>query len=66
MTVRTNIDIDDDLLAAAQAAAGTSTKKDTVRLGLELLVRLDRQRSLRALRGALEWNDDLDRMRTES
>lgn len=63
--MRTNIDIDDDLLAAAQAAAGTSTKKDTVRLGLELLVRLDRQRDLRDLRGAAPWDDDLARMRAD-
>jgi len=62
--MRTNIDIDDDLLAAAQAAAGTSTKKETVQRGLELLVRLDQQRALRSLRGALSWDDDLERMRT--
>lgn len=61
--MRTNIDIDDELLAAAQAATGAATKKETVQLGLELLVRLDRQRGLRALRGALPWDDDLDRMR---
>lgn len=64
--MRTNIDIDDDLLAAAQAAAGTSTKKETVRLGLELLVRLDQQRDLLALRGALPWDGDLDDMRSAS
>ena len=61
--MRTNIDIDDELLAAAQAAAGTRTKKEIVQRGLELLVHLDRQRALRSLRGALEWDDDLDRMR---
>lgn len=61
--MRTNIDIDDELLAAAQAATGASTKKEAVTLGLELLVRLDRQRSLRAFRGGMPWDDDLDRMR---
>lgn len=61
--MRTNIDIDDELLAAAQAAAGTTTKKDTVRLGLELLVRMDHQRDLQQLRGAAPWDDDLERMR---
>jgi Arc/MetJ family transcription regulator len=66
MTVRTNIDIDDDLLSAAQAATGATTKKETVRLGLELLVRLDRQRALRSLRGGLPWDDDLDRLRSDS
>lgn len=63
--MRTNIDIDDELLAAAQAAAGTTTKKDTVRLGLELLVRLDQQRELQQLRGAAPWDDDLERMRAD-
>ncbi len=61
--VRTNINIDDDLLSAAQAASGALTKKETVHRGLELLVRLERQRGLRELRGALEWDDDLTRMR---
>ena len=64
--MRTNIDIDDDLLAAAQAATGATTKKEVVKLGLELLVRLDKQRALRSLRGALPWDDDLDRMRDAS
>jgi Arc/MetJ family transcription regulator len=63
--MRTNIDIDDDLLAAAQAAAGTTTKKDTVEAGLRLLVRLDRQRSVRAYRGAFTWDDDLQAMRAD-
>lgn len=61
--MRTNIDIDDKLLAAAQAAAGTTTKKETVQRGLELLVRLDQQKALRNLRGTLAWDDDLERMR---
>lgn len=63
--MRTNIDIDDELLAAAQSATGATTKKETVQLGLELLVRLDRQRSLRALRGALPWDGDLDALRSD-
>ena len=62
--MRTNIDIDDELLAKAQAATGATTKKETVRLGLELLVRMDQEKTLRSLRGALDWDDDLERMRT--
>lgn len=63
--MRTNIDIDDELLAQAQAMAGTSTKKETVRLALETLVRLGRQSELRALRGHLHWEGDLDEMRLD-
>jgi Arc/MetJ family transcription regulator len=64
--VRTNIDIDDDLLAAAQAAAGTSTKKETVQRGLEALVRLGKQSDIRRLRGKLSWEGDLDAMRRDA
>jgi Arc/MetJ family transcription regulator len=61
--MRTNIEIDDRLLAQAQAATGATTKKETVRLGLELLVRLDRQAAVRELRGEVHWDGDLDDLR---
>ena len=55
--VRTNIDIDDELLAEAQALSGSATKKR--RAGLELMVRLGRQAEVRSLRGRLSWDGDL-------
>jgi Arc/MetJ family transcription regulator len=61
--MRTNIDIDDDLLAKAMAASGKKTKKDTVNEALELLVRVKDQTALRKLRGKIEWEGDLDAMR---
>lgn len=64
--MRTNIDIDDDLLAAAQAATGAQTKKDVVHLGLEALVRLSRQAKARELRGSVAWDGDLDAARRDS
>lgn len=64
--MRTNIDIDDELMAAVLAATGAATKKEAVRLGLEALLRRERQRSVRALRGTLTWEGDLDEMRTDA
>lgn len=64
--MRTNIDIDDDLLRAALAATDATTKKDVVRLGLQALVIRDEQRRIRALRGRLTWTGDLDDARTDS
>lgn len=62
--MRTNIDIDERLLAAAQAVAGTRTKKATVEHALrELVRRKDRQR-VRALLGTVEWTGDLDESRS--
>ncbi len=61
--MRTNIEIDDELLAEAMAAAGHSTKRATVEEGLRLLVRLRRQvQALEDLEG-LGWEGDLDEMR---
>lgn len=53
--MRTNIEIDDDLIAEAQAVSGAGTKKRAVQLGLELLVRLGHQQAIRGLRGQLAW-----------
>lgn len=63
--MRTNIVIDDELMAAAMTAVGAKTKRETVELGLKALLRLRRQGEIRQLRGALQWVGDLDRMRTD-
>jgi len=61
--MRTNIDLDDDLVAAAMAATGLPTKKATVEEALRLLVaRHDRRRAIDALAG-LGWDGDLDQAR---
>jgi Arc/MetJ family transcription regulator len=61
--MRTNIDIDDDLLTEAMRAAGTRTKKATVEAGLRELIRRHRVRKVLELRGSVEWVGDLDTMR---
>ena len=55
--MRTNIDIDDDLMAAAMAAGGFKTKKEAVEEGLRLLRRRKVYEGLLALRGQLQWDD---------
>lgn len=62
--MRTNIDIDDDLLHEAMRTAGTSTKKATVEAGLVELIRRHRTRKVRELRGTVEWVGDLDELRS--
>ena len=61
--MRTNIEIDDDLLTEAMAATGLATKKATVEEALRRLVQ--RQRRLDALDdlSGLGWDGDLDAMR---
>uniref|UniRef100_UPI00214732A0 type II toxin-antitoxin system VapB family antitoxin n=1 Tax=Endozoicomonas sp. SESOKO2 TaxID=2828743 RepID=UPI00214732A0 len=61
--VRTNIVIDDDLMAQALKATGLDTKKEVVEQGLKLLVKRSEQQSIRSLRGKITWEGDLDEMR---
>ena len=63
--MRTNIVIDEKLIADAIKATGARTKKEAVELGLKALIRLKKQEGLRAFRGKLRWRDDLERMRTD-
>lgn len=61
--VRTNIVIDDQLMADALKATGITTKKEAVELGLKTLIRLKNQEKIRQYRGKLKWEGDLDAMR---
>jgi Arc/MetJ family transcription regulator len=62
--VRTNIIIDDKLMADALKATGAKTKREAVELGLRMLINLKRQESIRRFRGKLKWQGDLDEMRS--
>jgi len=61
--MRTNIDIDDDLMADAQKASGFTTKKQTVEEALRLMIRLRRQQDVGAAFGKFRWRGNLDRSR---
>jgi Arc/MetJ family transcription regulator len=61
--MRTNIEIDDKLMAEAQKASGLSTKKQTVEEALRLMVKLRRQQGVGAAFGKFRWRGNLDRSR---
>lgn len=56
--MRTNIDIDDELMAKAMAAGPYTTKKDAVEAGLKLLARQAAYREILKWRGKLKWEGD--------
>jgi len=63
--MRTNIDIDDRLMAQAMAASGLKTKRETVEVALRLLARRKQQASLGELFGTVDWEGDLDAERRD-
>ncbi|MEZ5592702.1 MAG: type II toxin-antitoxin system VapB family antitoxin [Gammaproteobacteria bacterium] len=63
--MKTNIVIDDKLIADALKATGLKTKKEVIEEGLKALIKLKQQADIRALRGQLKWEGDLDDMRSD-
>ena len=63
LSMRTNIEIDDALMAEAQKASGQTTKKQTVEQALRLMIRLRRQQEVGQAFGKYRWRGDLGRSR---
>ena len=61
--MRTNIDIDDRLIARALKLTGLPTKRAAVEAGLRLLIRLNEQASVRDLFGKVPLDLNLDASR---
>jgi Arc/MetJ family transcription regulator len=64
--MRTNVVIDDALMAETLKATGLKTKREAVELGLKTLLKLRQQGEVRTLRGQLSWEGDLDALRTDA
>jgi Arc/MetJ family transcription regulator len=64
--MRTNIVIDDKLMRDALRATGLKTKREAVEYGLRTLLRLSKQAKIHRLRGKLNWQGDLNAMRSDN
>ncbi len=62
--MRTNVEIDDELMADAMRMGGLSTKRETVDAALKTYVRLAAQGEARNLWG-IGWEGDLEAMRLD-
>ena len=61
--MRTNIEIDDDLMRQAMRLGETSTKKATVEAALRLFIQTRLQGGIRKLRGKVKWEGNLEESR---
>jgi Arc/MetJ family transcription regulator len=59
-TLRTNIELDEDLVAEAMRLTGIRTKRLLVREGLQALVDAKRRRPLSELRGKIKFAPNYD------
>jgi Arc/MetJ family transcription regulator len=61
--MRTNIEIDDQLMRQAMRVTDLRTEKAVVEAALQLLVKTRSQAGLRDLRGKVKWEGDLSQSR---
>jgi Arc/MetJ family transcription regulator len=61
--MRTNIEIDDQLMREAMRRSGAPTKRAAVEAGLRLLAQTHAQGSIRRLRGKVVWEGDHNQSR---
>jgi Arc/MetJ family transcription regulator len=64
--MRTNIEIEDELMERILKTGEFKTKKGAVNEGLKLLLDRINQQKIRDHRGKLTWSGDLDAMRTDA
>ena len=60
---RTNIDLDDQLVAAGMKMTGCKTKKELMHLALKELVARKNRKKILALEGKIAWMGNLHEMR---
>jgi Arc/MetJ family transcription regulator len=61
--VRTNIEIDDEIMRDALRVSGLKTKRAAVEAGLKALIRLNKQKKILDLAGKVHWEGNLDESR---
>jgi Arc/MetJ family transcription regulator len=59
MCMRTNIDIDDEVIAEVQRLTGARTKREAVDIALRELVASHERSGILKLRGKVRWEGDL-------
>lgn len=62
--MRTNIVIDEKLIADVLLATGLKTKREAVEQGLKTLLMLKQQEAIKAFKGQLKWEGDLEQLRS--
>ena len=61
--MRTNIELNDELVNKGFSLTGLKTKKELVNFALSELVRRKNQKKILQLKGNVDWDGDLSQMR---
>jgi Arc/MetJ family transcription regulator len=61
--MRTNVEIDEELMREALRLSGLKTKRAVIDAALRMFVRVQRQADILELAGKVQWEGDLDESR---
>lgn len=64
--MKTSITVDNSLISDALQATGLTASDEVVEMALKLLIQIKRQDHIKAFRGKLPWDGDLDEMRWDA
>ena len=64
--MHTSVVVDDQLVRQALALSGLKTEQEAIEEALRLLISVKNQSVIRAFRGKLAWEGDLEKMRMDS
>ncbi|HEY9802255.1 MAG TPA: type II toxin-antitoxin system VapB family antitoxin [Leptolyngbyaceae cyanobacterium] len=59
-----NLVINEKLIEEAINVTGLQNKQEVIELGLKTLIKLKQQEKIKAYRGKLQWDDNLEELRT--
>lgn len=62
--MKTAVEADEELLKQAQALTEISSRQELVDLALKTLIQAQRRRQMLQLRGKVQWEGDLEAMRS--
>ena len=62
--MRTNVEIEDSLIAKAMRMVNARTKKETIALALEELIRSAKRKKFLLLKGNILWEGNLEAIRS--
>ena len=63
--MRTQLVINDELMANVLQVTGLKSKREAVEQGLKLLLALKQQEQIKQFKGQLHWEGDLEQMRVD-
>lgn len=64
--MKIDIEIDDALITDTLKATGLTSQNEVIELALKTLMQIKQQEGIRAFRGELPWDGDLESMRTQA